>query len=109
MDLSSFDKESIIYSIQPNLSVLEYGDTHGFTPESLESKKNVAGVYQNSVIKDKKELILEYIGRVQGLYYIYLTLDSTLDNEGKDNYRMRVYYNFNDRQQINLLLQSLKK
>ena len=109
MDLLSFDKESIIYSIQPNLSVLEYGDTHGFTPESLELKKNVIGVYQNSVINNKKELILEYIGRVQELYYIYLTLDTTLDNEGKDNYKMRVYYNFNDRQQINLLLTTLKK
>lgn len=109
MDLLSFDKESIIHSIQPNLSVLEYGDVHGFTPESLESKKNVVGVYQNSIVKDKKELVLEYICRVQGLYYIYLVLDSILNNEGKDNYKMRVYYNFSDRQQINLLLTSLKK
>lgn len=109
MDLLTFDKESIIYSIQPNLSVLEYGDAHGFTPESLESKKNVEGVYQNSVINGRKELILEYICRVQGLYYIYLTLDSTIDNNVIDNYKMRLYYNFSDRQQINLLLQSLRK
>lgn len=109
MDLSSFDKENIIYSIQPNLSVLEYGDTHGFTPESLESKKNVVGVYQNSIIKDKKELILEYICKVQGLYYIYLTFDTLIKQEEGDNYKMKIYYDFNNRQQINLLLTSLKK
>jgi len=109
MDFLSFDKESIIYSIQPNLSVLEYSDIHGFTPESLETKKNVVTIYQNSEIENKKEIILEYIGKIQGLYYIYLSLDSLFENEGENNYKMRIYYNFSDRQQINLLLTSLKK
>jgi hypothetical protein len=109
MDLLSFDKESVILNDKPNFSILEYGDTHGFTPESLETKKNVLGIYQNSVIQEKKELILEYICKVQGLYYIYLTLDSIPNNDNKDSYKMRLYYDFKDRQQINLLLTSLKK
>ena len=109
MDLLSFDKESIIFGDKPNASVLEYNDKHGFTPEILSTKKNVVGVYQNSKINDKKELILEYICKVQGLYYIYLTLDTPIKLEGGDSYKMRFYYDYNDRQQINLLLTTLKK
>jgi len=109
MDLSSFDRENIIFSDKPNASVLIYNDTHGFTPEILMTKKNVVGIYQNSTIKDKKELILEYICKVQGMYYIYLTFDTYIKQEKGDNYKMRLYYDFNDRQQINLLLTSLKK
>jgi len=109
MDLLSFDKESIIYVSNPNASMLEYNDVHGFTPEILTTKKNVVGIYQNSTIKDKKELILEYICKVQGMYYIYLTLDTTIKLEDEDSYKMRLYYDYNDRQQINLLLTSLKK
>ena len=109
MDFSSFDKENIIYGDKPNASVLLYNDTHGFTPEILATKKNVVGIYQNSTIKDKKELILEYICKVQGMYYIYLTLDTTIKLEDEDNYKMRLYYDYNDRQQINLLLTTLKK
>lgn len=109
MDFSSFDKENIIYGDKPNASVLVYKDTHGFTPEILMAKKNVVGIYQNSTIKDKKELILEYICKVQGMYYIYLTLETTTKSEDNDSYKMRIYYDYNDRQQINLLLQSLKK
>jgi hypothetical protein len=109
MDLLNFEKESVIYSTNPNASMLEYNDVHGFTPEILQNKKNVWGIYQNSVLQDKKELILEYICKVQGLYYIYLSLDSTIKTESSDNYKMRIYYNFEERQQINLLLTSLKK
>lgn len=109
MDFSSFDKENIIYGDKPNASVLLYNDTHGFTPEILATKKNVVGIYQNSTIKDKKELILEYICKVQGMYYIYLTLETTTKSEGNDSYKMRLYYDYNDRQQINLLLTTLKK
>ncbi len=109
MDLLSFDRENIIFSDKPNASVLVYNDTHGFTPEILMTKKNVVGMYQNSTIKDKKELILEYICKVQGMYYIYLTFNTSIKQEEGDNYKMRLYYDFNDRQQINLLLQSLKK
>jgi len=109
MDLLSFDKESVIYVSNPNASMLEYNDVHGFTPEILATKKNVVGIYQNSTIKDKKELILEYICKVQGMYYIYLTLDTTIKLEDGDSYKMRFYYDYNDRQQINLLLTSLKK
>jgi hypothetical protein len=109
MDLLSFNKESVIYVSNPNASMLEYNDVHGFTPEILTTKKNVVGIYQNSTIKDKKELILEYICKVQGMYYIYLTLDTTIKLEDGDSYKMRLYYDYNDRQQINLLLQSLKK
>jgi hypothetical protein len=109
MDLLSFDKESVIYVKNPNASMLEYNDVHGFTPEILSTKKNVVGIYQNSIIKDKKELILEYICKVQEMYYIYLTLDTTIKLEDGDSYKMRFYYDYNDRQQINLLLTSLKK
>jgi len=109
MDLLSFDKESVIYVSNPNASMLEYNDVHGFTPEILTTKKNVVGIYQNSTIKDKKELILEYICKVQEMYYIYLTLDTTIKLEDGDSYKMRFYYDYNDRQQINLLLTSLKK
>ncbi len=109
MDLLSFDKESVIYVSNPNASMLEYNDAHGFTPEILTTKKNVVGIYQNSTIKDKKELILEYICKVQEMYYIYLTLDTTIKLEDRDSYKMRLYYDYNDRQQINLLLTSLKK
>jgi hypothetical protein len=109
MDLLSFDKESVIYGSNPNASMLEYNDVHGFTPEILQNKKNVFGIYQNSVLQDKKELVLEYICKVQGMYYIYLTLDTTIKLEDGDSYKMRLYYDYNDRQQINLLLQSLKK
>ena len=109
MDLLSFDKESVIYLKNPNASMLEYNDFHGFTPEILTTKKNVVGIYQNSTIKDKKELILEYICKVQEMYYIYLTLDTTIKLEDRDSYKMRLYYDYNDRQQINLLLTSLKK
>ena len=109
MDLLSFDKESVIYVSNPNASMLEYNDVHGFTPEILTTKKNVVGVYQNSTIKDKKELILEYICKVQEMYYIYLTLDTTIKLEDGNSYKMRLYYDYNDRQQINLLLTSLKK
>jgi hypothetical protein len=109
MDLLSFDKESVIYVSNPNASMLEYNDTHGFTPEILTTKKNVVGIYQNSTIKDKKELILEYICKVQEMYYIYLTLDTTIKLEDGNSYKMRLYYDYNDRQQINLLLTSLKK
>jgi len=107
--LNLFEKENIIYQTHPNFCVLEYDDIHGFTPEILKDKKNIAGVYQSSSIKDKKEIIIEYIGRVQGLYYIYLTLDFNISEESKDNYKMRIYYDYKDRQQINLLLTSLKK
>jgi hypothetical protein len=109
MDLLSFDKESVIYVSNPNASMLEYNDVHGFTPEILTTKKNVVGIYQNSTIKDKKELILEYICKVQEMYYIYLTLDTTIKLEDGNSYKMRLYYDYNDRQQINLLLTSLKK
>jgi hypothetical protein len=109
MDLLSFDKESVIYVSNPNASMLEYNDVHGFTPEILTTKKNVIGIYQNSTIKDKKELILEYICKVQEMYYIYLTLDTTIKLEDGNSYKMRLYYDYNDRQQINLLLTSLKK
>lgn len=109
MDLLSFDKESVIYVSNPNASMLEYNDVHGFTPEILTTKKNVVGIYQNSVLESKKELVLEYICKVQGLYYIYLSLDSIIKTEPSDNYKMRIYYDFQDRQQINLLLTSLKK
>ena len=109
MDLLSFDRESIIYGNNPNASMLEYNDAHGFTPEILQNKKNVLGIYQNSLLQDKKELVLEYICKVQGLYYIYLSLDSIIKDEPSDNYKMRIYYDFQDRQQINLLLTSLKK
>ena len=109
MEISSFDKESIIYGEKPNASVLEYNDSHGFTPEILKDKKNVVGIYQMSSLQDKKEVIFEYIGKVQGLYYIYLTLDNLIKTKPSDNYRMRIYYDYQDRQQINLLLTSLKK
>jgi hypothetical protein len=109
MDLLNFDKENIIFAEKPNASIIFYNDTHQFTPEILTTKKNVVGIYQNSTIKDKKELILEYICKVQGIYYIYLTLDTTLKLEEGDSYKMKFYYDFNDRQQINLLLTSLKK
>ena len=109
MDLLSFDRESVIYGKNPNASMIEYNDAHGFTPEILGSKKNVVGIYQNSVLQDKKELVLEYICKVQGLYYIYLSLDSIIKTEPSDNYKMRIYYDSQDRQQINLLLTSLKK
>jgi hypothetical protein len=109
MDLLSFDKESVIYKSNPNASVIEYNDKHGFTPEILKEKKNVVSIYQTSSIQDKKEVVFEYICKVQGLYYIYLTLDSVIDSEETDNYKMRIYYQFEDRQQINLLLTSLKK
>jgi len=109
MDLLSFDKESVIYESKPNASMIQYNDAHGFTPEILVNKKNVVGIYQNSVLQDKKELVLEYICKVQGLYYIYLSLDSIIKDEPSDNYKMRIYYDFQDRQQINLLLTSLKK
>ena len=109
MDLLSFDKESVIYVSDPNLSMLHYNDVHGLTPEILGGKKNVVGIYQNSLLQDKKELVLEYICKVQGLYYIYLSLDSIIKDEPSDNYKMRIYYDFQDRQQINLLLTSLKK
>jgi len=109
MDLSSFDREDIIYELKPTASKLEYNDTHGFTPDILMTKKNVVGIYQKSVLKDKKELILEYICKVQGLYFIYLTFDGIIKEDAGDNYKMRLYYDFNDRQHINLLLTSLKK
>jgi hypothetical protein len=109
MDLLSFDKESVIYVSNPNASMLEYNDVHGFTPEILENKKNVVGIYQNSVLESKTELVLEYICKVQGLYYIYLSLDTIIKSETSNNYKMRIYYDFQDRQQINLLLTSLKK
>jgi hypothetical protein len=105
----SFDKESVIYVSNPNASMLEYNDVHGFTPEILTTKKNVVGIYQNSVLESKKELVLEYICKVQGLYYIYLSLDTIIKSETSNNYKMRIYYDFQDRQQINLLLTSLKK
>ena len=79
------------------------------SPEILKDKKNVVGIYQMSSLQDKKEVIFEYIGKVQGLYYIYLTLDNLIKTEPSDNYRMRIYYDYQDRQQINLLLTSLKK
>ena len=43
------------------------------------------------------------------MYYIYLTLETTTKSEGNDSYKMRLYYDYNDRQQINLLLTTLKK
>jgi hypothetical protein len=108
MDLLNFDKEEIIYGENPRASVLEYNDTHGFTPELLIKKNNVVSVYQNSIIKENKELVLEYICKVQGLYYIYLTLYNPIKLEEEDNYKMRLYYDYKDRQQINLLLTSFK-
>jgi hypothetical protein len=107
MDLLNFEKENIIYNESKKYSVLEYTDTHGFTPEILKDKKNVVSVYQTSSIQDKREVVFEYICKVQGLYYIYLTLSNVMSEE--DNYKMRIYYDYNDRQQINLLLTSLKK
>jgi hypothetical protein len=109
MDLLNFEKENIIYNENQKYSVLEYTDTHGFTPEILKDKKNVVSVYQTSSIQGKIEVVFEYICKVQGLYYIYLSLDSTIKTETSDNYKMRIYYDFQERQQINLLLTSLKK
>lgn len=109
MNLSIFDKESIIFDDNPKFSVLEFNDFHGLTPEILSTKKNVISIYQISTIENKQELIFEYICKVQGLYYIYLTLDTLVKQEQVNNYKMRIYYNYNDKQQINLLLTSLKK
>jgi hypothetical protein len=107
MDLLNFEKENIIYNENQKYSVLEYTDTHGFTPEILKDKKNVVSVYQTSSIQGKIEVVFEYICKVQELYYIYLTLSNVISEE--DNYKMRIYYDYKDRQQINLLLTSLKK
>ena len=89
MDLLNFEKENIIYNENQKYSVLEYSDTHGFTPEILKDKKNVVSVYQTSSIKDKREVVFEYICKVQGLYYIYLTLSNVIS--GEDNYKMRIF------------------
>jgi hypothetical protein len=105
----SFDKENIILNNNPNMSIIEYNDTHGFTPEILTEKKNVVVILQNSIINDRKETIFEYICKVQGLYYIYLTLSTIVNLDGQDAYKMRIYYDYKDRQQINLLLTSFKK
>jgi hypothetical protein len=37
-----------------------------------------------------------------------LTLYNPIKSEEEDNYKMRVYYDYKDRQQINLLLTSFK-
>ena len=107
MDLLNFEKENIIFNENQKYSVIEYTDTHGFTPEILKEKKNVVSLYQTSSIQDKREVVFEYICKVQDLYYIYLTFSNLI--AGEDNYKMRIYYDYKDRQQINLLLTTLKK
>lgn len=104
-----FEKENIILKENPNISILEYGDIHGFTPEILKEKKNVVTILQNSSLNNKNELIFEYICKVQGVYFIYLTLDTEIKLEEGYSYKMRIYYDYKDRQQINLLLTSFKK
>ncbi len=52
MDLLNFEKENIIFNENQKYSVIEYTDTHGFTPEILKEKKNVVSLYQTSSIQD---------------------------------------------------------
>jgi len=104
-----FEKENIILKENPNISILEYSGIHGFTPEILKEKKNVVTILQNSNLNNKNELIFEYICKVQGVYFIYLTLDAEIKLEEGYSYKMRIYYDYKDRQQINLLLTSFKK
>jgi hypothetical protein len=99
MDSLNFDKEDIIDS---KLSTLTFMDDHGLSPESLSKKKNVIVLYENVTILNGIETVYDFIVSVQNDYYIYLK------RRDGGNYAMKIYYNYNNRQQINLLLSSLK-
>ena len=96
MDSLNFDKEDIIDS---KLSTLTFMDDHVLSPESLSKKKNVIVLYENVTILNGTETVYDFIVSVQNDYYIYLK------RRDDGNYVM----NYNNRQQINLLLSSLKK
>lgn len=99
MDSLNFDKE---YIIDSKLSTLTFMDDHGLNPESLSKKKNVIVLYENVTILNGTETVHDFIVSVQNDYYIYLK------RRDDGNYVMKIYYNYNNRQQINLLLSSLK-
>jgi hypothetical protein len=100
MDLLSFDKESIIKS---GLCNMIYLDIHGLEPESLSKKKNIIVLYENVIVSDGIQVIDDFIVSVQNDYYIYLK------RKEDGSYIMKLYYNYESRPQINLLLKSLKK
>ena len=99
MDSLNFDKEDIIDS---NLSTIIFMDNHGLSPESLSKKKNVIVLYENVTILNGTETVYDFIVSVQNDYYIYLK------RSDGGNFAMKIYYNYSNRQQINLLLSSLK-
>lgn len=99
MDSLNFDKEDIIDS---KLSTLTFMDDHGLSPESLSEKKNVIVLYENVTILNGIETVNDFIVSVHNDYYIYLK------RRNGGNYAIKIYYNYKNRQQINLLLSSLK-
>lgn len=95
----NFNKEHIINS---DLSTLTFMDEHGLNPEILSKKKNVIVLYENTTILNGTEIVHDFIVSVQNDYYIYLK------RMVSGHYGMKIYYNYSNRQQINLLLSSFK-
>ena len=100
MDSLNFNKENIIDS---KLSTLTFMDEHGLNPEMLSKKKNVVVLYENVTILKGIEIVHDFIVSIQNDYWIYLK------RRASGHYGMKIYYNYSNRQQINLLLKSLKK
>jgi hypothetical protein len=100
MDLLNFDREDII---KPGLCNMTYLDSHGLEPESISKKKNVIVLYENVIVSGGTQVINDFIVSVQNDYYIYLK------RKEDGSYIMKLYYIYESRPQINLLLKSLKK
>jgi len=103
MTSQSFKHQDKFLKDKPLLSYCDLFDNHGITPETIKNR-DILEIFVESKIYLDGELVSDYICKLKSGIYFYLS------NEGNvANYRLRVYYTIEQKPDLNLLINSIKK
>ena len=85
------------------LSVIDCGEYHNLTTDSLKNK-NVETLFVNSILYLDKEFITDFICKTTNNFYLYLST-TVMENRPM----LKIYYKPKDKNFVDLLIKSFKK
>jgi hypothetical protein len=100
---SDFKHQDKFLNDKPLLSYCDIFDNHGLTPEVLKNR-DTAIIFSESKIYTNGELISDFICKLKSGIYLYL--------HNKDNsttYKLRAYYTIENRKELDLLINNIKR
>ena len=100
---SDFKHQDKFLNDKPLLSYCDIFDNHGLSPEILKNRDTTI-IFSESKIYTNGELISDFICKLKSGVYLYLSLYGQ-----SSSYKLRAYYSSEQRNELDFLINSIKR